>query len=252
MLRIGNGGMSISEYTSYFSLWSISKSPLIIGGDVTNMSQEIFNIYLNTEVIAINQDPLGIQGKKIKVFPSEITNRVLFTRCSSNDPMKQTQQWIFNSNDKTIRSIFNNQCLTIDKTNSNQFITRQCLNNDENQQWTLQEQILLSEMFPFPMKYVNQTIQNNEKNLCLSVEASSEIWSGPLTNGSQAVLFLNRDHANSTTITVNWTDFGWPSNQTGHVRDLWLRKDLGVFSANYTSQSIQPHAIQMIKITPIH
>ena len=60
------------------------------------MSQEIFNIYLNTEVIAINQDPLGIQGKKIKVFPSEITNRVLFTRCSSNDPMKQTQQWITN------------------------------------------------------------------------------------------------------------------------------------------------------------
>lgn len=151
MLRIGNGGMSTTEYITYFSLWSISKSPLIIGGDVTNMSQEILNIYLNTEVIAINQDPLGIQGKKIKVFPSKIensSNRVFLTDCSSLDVIQQTQQWIFNANDKTIQSLFDKQCLTIDQSYSNQFRTIPCSNNDQNQQWMFnsKQQILISQL----------------------------------------------------------------------------------------------------------
>jgi len=62
MLEVGNGGMSTVEYTSHYSLWAIAKAPLIIGCDMTNMDKDTLAILSNKEVIAVNQDPLGIQG----------------------------------------------------------------------------------------------------------------------------------------------------------------------------------------------
>jgi alpha-galactosidase len=67
MLEVGNGGMTLNEYRTHMSLWSITKSPLIIGCDVRNISNETLEILTNSEVIAINQDALGIQGKKIRI-----------------------------------------------------------------------------------------------------------------------------------------------------------------------------------------
>src|SRR5689334_5892097 len=67
MLEIGNGGMTLNEYRTHMSLWSIAKSPLIIGCDVRNISKESLEILTNPEVIAINQDSLGIQGRKIRI-----------------------------------------------------------------------------------------------------------------------------------------------------------------------------------------
>ena len=37
------------------------KSPLLIGCDITNMSDSTKEILMNSEVIAVNQDPLGVQ-----------------------------------------------------------------------------------------------------------------------------------------------------------------------------------------------
>jgi len=65
MLEIGNGGMTITEYETHMSLWCLMKAPLLIGCDVTNMDDETFRILSNTEVIAVNQDNLGIQGRKL-------------------------------------------------------------------------------------------------------------------------------------------------------------------------------------------
>lgn len=66
MLEVGNGGMCTTEYETHFSLWCLIKAPLLIGCDVRNMSNDTFRILTNSEVIAINQDALGIQGKKVK------------------------------------------------------------------------------------------------------------------------------------------------------------------------------------------
>ena len=60
MLEVGNGGMSTTEYQSHFTLWAAFKSPLILGNDLSNMSPEISSIIKNKEIIAINQDPLGL------------------------------------------------------------------------------------------------------------------------------------------------------------------------------------------------
>jgi alpha-galactosidase len=63
MLEVGNGGMTGTEYRTHFSMWSIMAAPLLIGSDLRKVSQETFEILGNREVIAVDQDPLGKQGK---------------------------------------------------------------------------------------------------------------------------------------------------------------------------------------------
>ncbi|CAI0415358.1 unnamed protein product [Linum tenue] len=72
MLEVGNGGMTENEYVVHFSLWAISKSPLLLGFDVANATatRAVAHIVGNEEVIRINQDPLGVQAKKTRMMGS--------------------------------------------------------------------------------------------------------------------------------------------------------------------------------------
>ncbi len=65
MLEIGNGGLSDTEYRSHFSLWAMMAAPLIAGNDIAHMSEPTKAILLNREVIAVDQDTLGIQGHRV-------------------------------------------------------------------------------------------------------------------------------------------------------------------------------------------
>lgn len=65
MMEVGNG-MSAAEDRSHFSMWAMLAAPLIAGNDIRNMSKETQDILTNKEVIAVDQDPLGIQGFKYK------------------------------------------------------------------------------------------------------------------------------------------------------------------------------------------
>ena len=66
MLEVGNGDLTYDENVAHFSLWCILAAPLMLGNDVRNMSDEVLEIITNKEVIAVNQDPLGRQGEKVK------------------------------------------------------------------------------------------------------------------------------------------------------------------------------------------
>ena len=66
MLEVGNGGMTTAEYRSHFSLWAILAAPLISGNDLRNMKPEIQEILTNKEVIAIDQDKLGREGRRVR------------------------------------------------------------------------------------------------------------------------------------------------------------------------------------------
>jgi alpha-galactosidase len=66
MLEVGNGGMTTEEYRAHFSLWSILAAPLIAGNDLRDMKPEIHDILTNKEVIAVNQDPLGSEGRRVR------------------------------------------------------------------------------------------------------------------------------------------------------------------------------------------
>jgi len=62
MLEVGNGGMTADEYRVHFSLWAIMAAPLIAGNDIRTMPDSIREILVNREVIAVDQDSLGVQG----------------------------------------------------------------------------------------------------------------------------------------------------------------------------------------------
>jgi alpha-galactosidase len=66
MLEIGNEGLTFSESRAHFSLWCILAAPLIAGNDLRNMSDETLGILTNKEVIAVDQDSLGMTGVKVR------------------------------------------------------------------------------------------------------------------------------------------------------------------------------------------
>lgn len=63
MLEVGNG-MTESEDRTHFSIWCMLAAPLIAGNDIRKMTITTQNILTNKEVIAIDQDSLGIEGFK--------------------------------------------------------------------------------------------------------------------------------------------------------------------------------------------
>lgn len=104
MLEVGNGGMSYHEYRAHFSIWALMKAPLLIGCDIRNMTAETKEIISNKEVIAVNQDPLGVQGRKVHVSGTDGCQQVwagplsgnrlvvaLWNRCSSATTI--TAEW---------------------------------------------------------------------------------------------------------------------------------------------------------------
>jgi alpha-galactosidase len=80
MLEVGNGGMTDNEYRTHFGMWAMLAAPLLIGTDLREATPATMNILLNREVIAIDQDPLGVQAKPI----ADANGHVVLARPLSN------------------------------------------------------------------------------------------------------------------------------------------------------------------------
>jgi len=78
MLEVGNGGMSEDEYRTHMSLWCLLAAPLLAGNDLTKMTPATLAILTNPEVIAVDQDPAGIQGHRVwQEGPLEVWMKLL-------------------------------------------------------------------------------------------------------------------------------------------------------------------------------
>jgi alpha-galactosidase len=141
---IRNTRLSPDEQYTHLSLWSLLAAPLMIGCDLTQMDDFTLSLLTNREVIAVNQDITGIQGKRI--FPD-------------ND--RQT-----------------------------------------------------------------------------------EIWSKPLSDGSQAVGLFNRSEKEQT-VTVLWEQLN--INGAHIVRNLWEQKDSGTFDGSFSAQ-VPSHGVVLVKL----
>jgi alpha-galactosidase len=69
MLEVGNG-MTVSEDRAHFSIWCMLAAPLIAGNDLRRMSPAARSILTDKEVIAVDQDALGIQAYKYNTVDS--------------------------------------------------------------------------------------------------------------------------------------------------------------------------------------
>jgi alpha-galactosidase len=61
MLEVGNG-MSYNEDKAHFSLWCMLAAPLMAGNDLRKMSEQTRSVLTNKDIIAVDQDPLGVEA----------------------------------------------------------------------------------------------------------------------------------------------------------------------------------------------
>ena len=146
MLEVGNGELTLDENKAHFTLWCMLAAPLMMGNDIRKATPETLEILLNKEAIAVNQDPLGKQGVKVRD------------------------------------------------------------------------------------------------------DGELEAWSKMLQEGSRAVVLFNRS-SREANVGVLWTDIGYPEHLDAKVRDLWQKKDLGLFSNGY-AVDVPSHGVVMLNIVP--
>jgi alpha-galactosidase len=78
MLEVGNGGMTGTEYRTHMSLWALLAAPLLAGNDLGAMTEDTVSILTNRDVIAVDQDPLGRQGDRVRAEgPLEVWSKPL-------------------------------------------------------------------------------------------------------------------------------------------------------------------------------
>ncbi|XP_073988296.1 alpha-N-acetylgalactosaminidase-like isoform X2 [Rhodnius prolixus] len=65
MLVIGNFGLSYDQSKAHMAIWCILAAPLFISADLANMKPDMKNILVNAIAISIDQDPMGIPGRRI-------------------------------------------------------------------------------------------------------------------------------------------------------------------------------------------
>jgi hypothetical protein len=112
---------------AHFSMWCIMKSPLILGNDIPNMSNATLSVLANREAISVNQDPLGIQARRIAIqhpkntsLTSSLFDNIAVTKkVNSTDP---TQFWSYTKSNPSNKA--------------NQLYIIPCNDTDLNQQWT--------------------------------------------------------------------------------------------------------------------
>lgn len=74
-------GLSYAEEEAHFGMWCIMSSPLLLGCDIEYIPEETMRIITNPELIAVNQDPLGLQAHVVQhegdtyVFAKDILSR---------------------------------------------------------------------------------------------------------------------------------------------------------------------------------
>uniref|UniRef100_A0A8C6QIU6 Alpha-galactosidase n=1 Tax=Nannospalax galili TaxID=1026970 RepID=A0A8C6QIU6_NANGA len=83
MLLIGNFGLSFEESRSQMALWTMLAAPLFMSTDLRTITPQNMDILQNPLMIKINQDPLGIQGRRIYEVLEEVYKRPLTNEASA-------------------------------------------------------------------------------------------------------------------------------------------------------------------------
>jgi alpha-galactosidase len=93
MMEVGNG-LSDTEGRAHFSMWAIMAAPLIAGNDLHSMSAATKTTLTNSEVIAVDQDPMGVQGRLVA---SPATNLQVWSKTLSGTNVRAVA--LLNRND---------------------------------------------------------------------------------------------------------------------------------------------------------
>lgn len=68
MLEVGNDVLTYTQSKTHFTMWAMMAAPLMAGNDIRMMNKQTTEILTNKDVIAVDQDELGMQGRRFWVF----------------------------------------------------------------------------------------------------------------------------------------------------------------------------------------
>jgi alpha-galactosidase len=285
MLEVGND-LPQDENIAHYSLWALMKAPLILGNDLRNMSKDVLDVLTNTEVLAVNQDPLGVQGYRIyhdiSADPTVFSNVLYVDDCGTDD----AQVWSYDSSKGTISSKHaQGYCVgqwvrewdcyatpVLGAPMSLQACGKFC--NGTRQTWILDSGSFKTNFVGGPKDpqcvEVNEDYTGEVQVGWTCTGAPNQKWTyttnGQIKNqngkcltvgggrevwagqlqGDAAAVVLFNRAEIAQKITVSWSQIGRSGAQA--VRDLWLKQDLGTFNNAY-SATVNPHGAVMLKIT---
>ncbi|CAF3928076.1 unnamed protein product [Rotaria sp. Silwood1] len=156
------------------------------------MSAATLATLTNPEVIAVNQDSLGVQGKKVAFASSKLPNistEIVVANCSTSSKIEPKRlQWTYNSQDGTIRSALNGRCLSINNCSTVEgatIVLSECHINDsqtqcqgKNQQWTvgIADQTIVSQMNGMCLNFNLQHGPNVDAHTCNEQDYQQWLW----------------------------------------------------------------------------
>eukprot|EP00658_Telonema_sp_P-2_P049997 TRINITY_DN3806_c0_g1_i2.p1 TRINITY_DN3806_c0_g1~~TRINITY_DN3806_c0_g1_i2.p1 ORF type:complete len:606 (+),score=98.43 TRINITY_DN3806_c0_g1_i2:3-1820(+) len=148
-----SGGLSLNENRAYFGLWALMKSPLLLSSNLSALDPGVIAIANNSAVIAINQDSLGVQARKLAVDGTPIGWLVGLKDCATQaqqfhsrgfgagtDPrgweLVHVAKDASNQTAYTIRSRATGRCLAVSGSpNSDTVLLLPCSQSSAQQLW---------------------------------------------------------------------------------------------------------------------
>lgn len=113
MLQVGRG-MTYEEDKTHFSMWCMMNSPLLAGNDLRYMTDQTIAILTNEELIALNQDPLVYQARRLdKRGDLEVWAKPLISTMSGKVAVT-----LLNRSDKTATISFDLDTIGLDASKS--------------------------------------------------------------------------------------------------------------------------------------
>jgi len=247
-----------------FTMWAVMSSPLLLSQNVRNLTKMQLETYLNEEVIAVSQDPLGRQGQKLMGGDLAISGPGDADLTLQTCAKSMNQQWEWNVTAPLfILNPASKYCANVDDCGT-QLIAYPCVttggtcagpNSYANEQFTLlSDGTIRSKLNGYCVthngigystkispcngsknqmwSYENNQISSLNGQGCLTIGGDSgprvNIWGRPLDDGSWAIAFINADMT-AASLTCDATCLsvtGWDANQILKVRDLWAHQDL--------------------------
>uniref|UniRef100_A0A7S0J3B0 Alpha-galactosidase n=1 Tax=Calcidiscus leptoporus TaxID=127549 RepID=A0A7S0J3B0_9EUKA len=99
---------TLGENRLYFGLWALMKAPLLLSADLPRLAQQVLHIVNNSEVIGVNQDPLGVQARKLMLDGAPAYDgvlRMLPWKVGLEDCTRANERWYTRSLDAALRGV---------------------------------------------------------------------------------------------------------------------------------------------------
>ena len=96
LLQVGNGHLSANETAAHFYLWAAMHAPLMLSSRISNLSPADIALLTNAEVLAVNDDALGAQARRVALQPAAAPELPLVPAafgCSMPALVAPGQQW---------------------------------------------------------------------------------------------------------------------------------------------------------------